>query len=147
MLIGHGTAATSALAIANRMLGLAGGVHGLTRTTVDDLTGVPGIGRVVACRVLAAVELGRRTLVRRPRARDRILSAQDAAVLLLPQFGAHPVERFGVLLLDSAPAGHPHAAAHDRRRRRQLGASARGLSRGGPSGRDAPRRVPQSPVG
>jgi DNA repair protein RadC len=51
--------------------------------------------------VLAAVELGRRTLVRRPRARDRILSAQDAAILLLPQFGAYPVERFGVLLLDS----------------------------------------------
>jgi len=101
VLIGHGPAGTSALAIANRLLGMAGGVHGLTRMMLDDLTGVPGVGRVVASRVLAAVELGRRTLVRRPRARDRILSAQDAAILLLPQFGAYPVERFGVLLLDS----------------------------------------------
>jgi DNA repair protein RadC len=101
VLIGHGASGTSALAIANRVLSMSGGVHGLTRVTLDDLSGVPGIGRAVACRALAAVELGRRTLVRRPRTRERILSAHDAAELLLPQFGASPVERFGVLLLDS----------------------------------------------
>jgi DNA repair protein RadC len=101
VLIGHGPAGASALSIANRVLGMAGGVHGLTRVTLDDLTGVPGVGRVLACRALAAIELGRRTLLCRPRARERITSAEEAAVLLLPQFGAHPVERFGVLLLDS----------------------------------------------
>jgi DNA repair protein RadC len=101
MLIGHGPAGTGALAIANRVLRVSGGAHGLTRISLDELAGVPGMGRVLAGRVLAAIELGRRTLVRRPRARERIASAREAAAALLPQFGAHPVERFGVMLLDS----------------------------------------------
>jgi DNA repair protein RadC len=36
-----------------------------------------------------------------PRARPRIATPREAAMYLLPQFGAHPVERFGVLLLDT----------------------------------------------
>jgi len=101
VLIGHGLAGTSALAIANRVLRAAGGVHGLTRMSLDDLTGLPGVGRALACRALAGVELGRRTLIRRPPARPRITTPFDAATLLLPEYGAHPVERFGVVLLDT----------------------------------------------
>jgi DNA repair protein RadC len=101
IVIGHGTAGASALAIANRLLAAAGGTHGLTRLPTDHLTQVPGVGRVLATRVLAAVELGRRTLLLSPRARPRFLTPRDAARFLLPQFGAHPVERFGVLMLDT----------------------------------------------
>ena len=101
IVIGHGTAGASALAIANRLLTTAGGTHGLTRLTADHLTQVPGVGRVLATRVLAAVELGRRTLLMSPRARPRFLTPRDTARFLLPQFGAHPVERFGVIMLDA----------------------------------------------
>jgi DNA repair protein RadC len=101
MLVGHGVAGTSALALANRVLRTAGGTRGLTRISLDELAGVPGIGRVLAGRVLAAIELGRRTLVRQHPMRDPIASAGEAAARLLPQYGAHPVERFGVMLLDS----------------------------------------------
>ena len=99
--IGYRRLKSRAFEIATRVLAMAGGVHGLTRLSLEDLSGVPGIGREQACRVLAAVELGRRTLLTRPRVRPRILSSRDAAAVLLPRFGAHPVERFGVLLLDS----------------------------------------------
>ncbi|MGE5836820.1 MAG: RadC family protein [Acidobacteriota bacterium] len=101
IVIGHGTAGASALAIANRLLTAAGGTHGLTRLTAEHLTQVPGVGRALATRVLAAVELGRRTLLLSPRARPRFLTPRDAALFLLPQFGAHPVERFGVMMLDT----------------------------------------------
>ena len=101
IVIGHGTAGASALAIANRLLTAAGGTHGLTRLTAEHLTQVPGVGRALAARVLAAVELGRRTLLLSPRARPRFLTPRDAARFLLPQFGAHPVERFGVMMLDT----------------------------------------------
>jgi len=101
LLIGHGPAGTSALTLANRVLRAAGGTHGLTRITLDELAAVPGMGRVLAGRVLAAIELGRRTLVRQRPARDRIASANEAALVLLPQHGAHAEERFGVMLLDS----------------------------------------------
>jgi DNA repair protein RadC len=101
LLIGHGRPGTTALAIANRVLEHSGGVHGLTRMSLDDLTGLSGVGRALASRTLAAVELGRRTLTSRPPERIQVLSARQAAAVLLPEFGAFPVERFGVLLLDT----------------------------------------------
>jgi DNA repair protein RadC len=101
VLIGHGTAGATSLDIANRLLAASGGVHGLTRISQDELGRVSGVGAALASRVLAAVELGRRTLFRSPNARQRFMSPRDAAAFLLPQFGAYPVERFGVLLLDT----------------------------------------------
>ena len=101
VLIGHGTSGVSALAIANRLLTAAGGLHGLTRLSRDQIALVPGIGSVKASRVQAAIELGRRTLLLSPRARPRFLTAVDLALYLLPLYGAYPVERLGILLLDT----------------------------------------------
>jgi DNA repair protein RadC len=101
VLIGHGAAGASTLTLANQILTLAGGAHGLTRLHRDRLTRIPGIGPVQASRVQAAVELGRRTLLSGAPARPQFLGPSDIAAYLLPQFGAHPVERFGVLLLDT----------------------------------------------
>ena len=101
VLIGHGTAGVSALAIANRLLTTAGGLHGLTRMSRDQIATVPGLGSVKASRVQAAVELGRRTLLLSPRARPRFLAPIDLALYLLPLYGAYPVERLGILLLDT----------------------------------------------
>ncbi|HET9368962.1 MAG TPA: DNA repair protein RadC [Vicinamibacterales bacterium] len=100
-LIGHGSARANALELANRLLIRSGGLHGLTRLSVDELAGTPGIGPAQASRIQAAIELGRRTLTRATVLRKQILSARDAAAVLLPEHGAHAIERFGVLLLDS----------------------------------------------
>jgi DNA repair protein RadC len=62
---------------------------------------VQGIGLAQASRILAAVEMGRRTLSVQPDARTPIRSPSDVAEFLLPRFGSYPVERFGVVLLDS----------------------------------------------
>jgi len=101
VLIGHGTAHSGALAIANRLLVAARGVQGLTRMTPDELAQVPGVGGALAARIMAAVELGRRTLMEVPPRRPQFLSPRETAIFLLPQFGAHPVEQFGVVLLDA----------------------------------------------
>jgi len=101
LLIGHGTAGAGALAIANRMLAECQGVHGLTRASPDDLAQIPGVGNALAARVLAAVELGRRTLMLSPSGRPRFLSPREAAIFLLPQYGAQRIERFGIVLLDA----------------------------------------------
>jgi len=71
------------------------------RATSDDLRGVRGVGAARAAQVLAAIELGRRSLVRRPPSRLQIASPRDLAGLLLPVYGARPVEHFGVVLLDT----------------------------------------------
>jgi DNA repair protein RadC len=101
ILVGHGTSGVSALAIANRLLTAAGGLHGLTRMSRDQIATVPGLGVVKASRVQAALELGRRTLLLSPRARMRFLTPIDLALYLLPLYGAHPVERLGIMLLDT----------------------------------------------
>jgi len=101
IVLGHGAARASALELANLVLDAAGGLHGLARATPDDLRRIPGIGRARAAQLLAAIEAGRRTLVRGRRDRAQMLCARDVAELVIPQFGTRPVEQFGVVLLDT----------------------------------------------
>ena len=101
MVIGRGSVRASALELANRMLELAGGLHGLTRLTRDQLASTPGVGATAAGRVMAAIELGRRTLTRLPTERPRLTTPEETARYLLPLYGAYPVEQFGVLMLDT----------------------------------------------
>ena len=101
VLIGHGTASTGALEIANQLLATAGGVHGLLRFDRDELAQVFGVGDAIAGRLMAAFELGRRTLARAPHPRLRFATSVECGVFLLPRFGGHRVERFGVMLLDA----------------------------------------------
>src|SRR5688500_16062952 len=101
IVLGHGRARTSALDLANAVLGAADGAHGLVRTRYDELCAIAGIGRARAAQILAAVELGRRTLTRAAPERVQIASPRAAAEFLLPQYGNRPVEQFGVLLLDT----------------------------------------------
>jgi DNA repair protein RadC len=99
-ILGSGCRGSDALTIANGLLAGRGGVHGLVRSTCDDLARVPGIGGAKAAQLIAAIELGRRTLTHAPSARIQVRNARDAAEYLLPQFGTRPVEQFGILLLD-----------------------------------------------
>jgi DNA repair protein RadC len=101
IVLGQGVPRSGALDLANAVLASAGGLHGLARSSLDDLRQVPGIGAARAAQLIAAIEAGRRTLVRGRRERPQITSARDAAELLLPQFGSRPVEHFGVVLLDT----------------------------------------------
>jgi DNA repair protein RadC len=101
IVLGNGARQTDALMVANAILEAAGGLHGVARTGHDDLRRVHGVGAAKAAQVLAAIELGRRTLVRRPAQRKPFGSPRDLATYLLPQFGARSVEQFGVVLLDT----------------------------------------------
>jgi DNA repair protein RadC len=101
LVIGQGSRQGGALGVANRLLAAHGGLHGLGRCGPDDLTRVGGIGPARAAQIVAAVELGRRTLTRAPSARTRIRNAREAAAYLLPRFGSRELEQFGIVLLDT----------------------------------------------
>jgi DNA repair protein RadC len=83
------------------VLAAVGGLHGLARASLDHLQHVPGIGGARAAQLIAAIEAGRRTLLRGPHDRVQILSPRDSAELLLPLYGSREVEHFGVVLLDT----------------------------------------------
>jgi DNA repair protein RadC len=101
LVLGRGTPGRSAVAVATDVLAQVGGVHGFTRQTASRLALQPGLGAALAARVLASIELGRRTLMLHPRARLPIRSPEEAVAYVLPRYGAYPVERFGALLLDA----------------------------------------------
>jgi DNA repair protein RadC len=100
VVLGLGQRARSALDLANAVLDDVGGLHRLARASHDALCRVPGIGAAQAARLLAAVELGRRTLLQPPVDRPQLRSPRDTAGYLLPRFSARPVEHFGLVLLD-----------------------------------------------
>ena len=101
LVLGSGSRDAGALALANALLARVGGLYGLTRSSLSELQVIDGIGPARAAQVLAAVELGRRTLVRGPIERPRLTSPREIARHLLPQYGASPVEQFGLVTLDT----------------------------------------------
>jgi DNA repair protein RadC len=101
LVLGSGSRHGNALAIANRLIEAAGGVHRLMRRDVRHLRHVEGVGPARAAQVLAAIELGRRTLVRSVPERPHLQVPRQVAAYLLPLYGGGPVEQFGVLMLDT----------------------------------------------
>ena len=101
LVLGGGVRGTSALDLANRLIEHAGGLHGFTRVSVTALRHVDGVGRARAAQVMAAIELGRRTLVRDMVERPRLSTPRQVAAYLLPEYGSGAVEQFGIVMLDA----------------------------------------------
>ena len=146
IVLGHGRPNQSALDLANMLLDGIGGIEALARARVDDLRSLPGIGPARAAQVLAAVELGRRTLTRAGRQRVQITTPRTAAELLLPLYGNRSVEQFGVVLLDTKHRVLRTTVVSVGHARRKHRAPARSLPRGDGCGRRGARAVPQSPL-
>jgi DNA repair protein RadC len=101
LVLGHGVRGRSALTLSGDILASAGGIHGLARATADQLAIETGLGPATAARLVAAIEMGRRTLQRQPEPRTKLRSPRELAVYLMPLYGASHVERFGVVLFDT----------------------------------------------
>jgi DNA repair protein RadC len=101
LVLGSGGRGRDALDLANALLGAHGGLHGLARATSSDMAETAGVGATKAAQVVAAFELGRRSLACAPAARLRLRLPRDTAHYLLPLFGVRPVEHFGIVLLDA----------------------------------------------
>ncbi|MPZ19585.1 MAG: DNA repair protein RadC [Luteitalea sp.] len=101
IVVGHGIGRLDALEVADRLLAEVEGLHGLARASRDDLDRVPGVGATKAARLLAAIELGRRTLTRAAPERPQLATPRETAAYLLPRFGGHRVEQFGIVMVDT----------------------------------------------
>src|SRR5215472_5637941 len=101
ILVGVGTQRADALTLATELLAAHDGLSGLARVDAERLMRESGLGAARAARVVAAIELGRRTFAHPRGARIRIDGPGDAAAYLLPRFGSSEVERCGVLMLDA----------------------------------------------
>lgn len=100
LVLGSGTRSRGALVVAQDVLEAAGGVRGFVRIGIDELCRVSGVGQPRAARLLAAVELGRRTFFAEAGERPQMLSTKNLGDYLMPRYSGVAVERFGAMLLD-----------------------------------------------
>ena len=74
ILLRTGASSESVITLANRVLSRAGGIRGLTHTTLEELMEIRGIGMAKAVQLLAGIELGRRISRAMPEERMAIRS-------------------------------------------------------------------------
>ncbi len=101
LLFGIGSREKTAVELAGEVISEADGLHGLYDVSVHELTQINGIGEAKACKILAAVELGRRIgRVRNP-GRPMISSPADVERLLRGRMANLDRENFVVVLLNT----------------------------------------------
>jgi len=101
IVLGQGSRYATVLSTANDVLDAVGGLRGLGRAALGDLRRIRGIGPVRAAQIIAAIELGRRTVATGASERPRLNHPAALAAYLLPLYGARTVEHFGIVMLDT----------------------------------------------
>ena len=96
-----GSQRENAVGLAQRLLSVFQGLHGLANASVQELCQVSGIGPAKAAQVKAAIELGRRLVLATDGSRPAITCPADAAELLMAELGTAPQEQLRVMLLDT----------------------------------------------
>ncbi len=77
----------------------------LSRTPIEDLIGIPGIGRVKAITIKAAIELGRRSTRKSPLINETIIKSPSDIVEYISEEMEHlTCEEIKIVLLDSKNA-------------------------------------------
>jgi DNA repair protein RadC len=87
--------------LANRLLVTFGGLQGLAKAPIADLTNVHGFGAAKACEIKACLELARRLGLEQPEDRFTISSPEDVARLLGLEMAALDQEQLRVVLLNT----------------------------------------------
>lgn len=101
ILIGSGTAKTSAVELAKKiLLQVNNNLNELARLTTKDLMKIKGIGEAKAITIVAALELGRRRKEQEPEEKPKINSSRDAFNLIKGDLMDLSHEEFWVLLLN-----------------------------------------------
>ena len=99
LLLGSGTTTTNAVDLARDLLLAHGGAAGLGSLDVTTLTRTSGIGTAKAARVVAALELGRRS-GSATHARPVVKTSRDIALLVAPLLVDQPRERVVAVVCD-----------------------------------------------
>ena len=101
ILIGSGTSQYSAVDIAKHVLGKFGGnLNTLGKARFDEFEDIEGVGTQTACKILAAVELGRRRQTATAELRHDMTTATRIYNYMLPKMQDLNHEEFWVLLMN-----------------------------------------------
>jgi len=103
ILLGSGTPKRSAIDLARELLSIAkNDLNILSRCSLKDFQQIKGIGIAKAVTLAAALEIGRRRQMSEVKKKDKIVTSQTAASLLIPMLRDKPHEVFCVFYLNNA---------------------------------------------
>ncbi|GAB4075551.1 DNA repair protein RadC [Nostocoides australiense] len=97
--LGTGRRGEGVLSVARTLLEQWGGVAGLARADVDELSRTPGVGMAKACRLVAAFALADRGVIAE---RPVVRTSEDVAVVAIPRIGRARTERVLLIVLDGS---------------------------------------------
>ena len=101
IVLGSGTRDRGAIELADDLVSSLASVRDLAGTSVEKLSRIRGVGFAGACRVKAAVELGKRVVKSARGEMKSVRSPADAAGLVMEDMKNLDREHFRVILLDS----------------------------------------------
>ena len=101
ILLRVGVVGESAVQVGQRLLQSFGGISGIHRASMDELSSQKGIKLAKAAQIKAAIELGRRLVLESPEERPAIHTPAEAAELVQFEMRALEQEELRVLLLDT----------------------------------------------
>ncbi len=101
ILLRVGIEGENAVQMGQRLLQDLGGLHGLHRATVVEISQQHGMGLAKAAQIKAAIELGIRLRLAAPAERPVVSSPADAAALVQYEMSALPQEHLRVINLDT----------------------------------------------
>ena len=101
ILIGSGTSQYSAVDIAKHVLGKFGGnLNTLGKARFDQFEDIEGVGTQTACKIMAAIELGKRRQVTTAELRPDMATATRIYNYMLPKMQDLATEEFHILLMN-----------------------------------------------
>src|SRR5579863_822527 len=101
LFLGSGRRGQTAVDLGRELLGRDGGLKSLLELDAAVLAALPGLGVAKACRLHAALELGRRYLAQELDRPAALTNPAACATFLRARLGAHPYEVFACLFLDN----------------------------------------------
>lgn len=104
IVLGPGSGRSGSVQLAEEVISAFGCVRDLAGASVERLSKIDGMGLAKACRVRAAIELGRRVLKAGRGERSTVRCPDDAAGLVMEDMNNLDREHFKVILLDSKNA-------------------------------------------
>ena len=100
ILIGSGTTKESALDLSKRILNKSGGLSQLLKKELGHFTSFRGVGNAKAVRILAALELGKRSMASNVEKASKVISSRIAYEIMGPILQDLPTEEFWMINLN-----------------------------------------------
>ncbi|MRG92788.1 RadC family protein [Polyangium spumosum] len=100
IVLGTGLVGCPVVRLANDLLDRLGGLEGIGRLGPREIAAIPGVGTAKALRLLAGLEIGRRSLIRSVRPRPGVFSSAAVAAWFTARLSHREAEELWVVSLD-----------------------------------------------